>query len=113
MAKTTFAAPILPGKTDDWKSAIAEINGARKEAYLEARRGLGITKEVVCLQQTPHGDYVVVYVEAPDVSGILEKMIAATDPFHMWFKEAILKECHGMDGNSALPPTNQTSIDLL
>ncbi len=59
-----FAAPLLPGKTDAWKAAVAEISGARKEEYLQARHNLGVTKEVVCLQQTPHGDFVVVYIEA-------------------------------------------------
>jgi hypothetical protein len=112
MASTTFAAPILPGKTDAWKAAVAEINGPRKQAYLEARRGLGITKEVASLQQTPHGDFAVVYVEAANISGIIQKMMDATDPFNTWFKDAVLKECHGMDASSPLPPDNQTMIDL-
>ncbi len=81
MPATTFAAPILPGKTDAWKNAVVEINRSRKDAYIQARAALGITKEVACLQQTPHGDYVVVYVEAGDVSRILQKMIDATDSF--------------------------------
>ena len=64
MAVTTFAAPLLPGKTDAWKSAMAEINGARKEEYLQSRRSLGFTREVASLQQTPHGDFVVVFIAA-------------------------------------------------
>jgi hypothetical protein len=50
MPSTVFAAPILAGKTDAWKAAISEISGARREEYLQARRTLGITKEVACLQ---------------------------------------------------------------
>jgi len=113
MPATTFAAPILPGKTEAWKNAIAEINGARKDAYIQSRGALGITKEVACLQQTPHGDYVVVYIEASDVSGVLQKMIDATDPFHMWFKDAVLNECHGISASSPVPPTNDVFIDIL
>ncbi len=113
MPATAFAAPILAGKTEAWKNAIAEINGARKDAYIQARAALGITKEVACLQQTPHGDYVVVYIEAGSVSGILEKMVAATGPFDMWFKEAVLKECHGIEASSPIPPTNEVSINIL
>ena len=112
MASTNFAAPILPGKTDAWKAAVAEINGARKQEYLQSRRGLGITKEVASLQQTPHGDYVVVYIEASNVSGVLQKMMDATDPFSTWFKTAVFKECHGMEASSPLPPDNETMIDL-
>ena len=112
MPSTTFAAPILPGKTDAWKSAIAEIAGSRRNEYLEARRNLGITKEVACLQQMPQGDFVVVYIEARDVSGILQAMLDATDPFHNWFKQAVLKDCHGID-TSTVPPVNEVTFDLL
>ena len=113
MPSTTFAAPLLPGKTDAWKVAQAEIIGARKEAYLQGRRSLGITKEVVCLQQTPGGDFVVVYIEANEVSTILQDMLDATDPFHTWFNEAVLKECPGIDSSSSVPPINEVVIDLL
>ena len=113
MASTTFAAPILPGKTDAWKAAVAEISGARKQDYLQARRALGITKEVVTLQQTPMGDFVVVFLEAENITGIMQRMMDATDAFHTWFKEAVLKECHGMEGSSHLPPDNEKVLDLL
>ena len=112
MASTVFAAPILPGKTDAWKAAIAEISGPRKAEYLQARKTLGITKEVACLQQTPHGDFACVYVEAGDVSGLIEKMLGATDPFHAWFPQAVLADCHGMSASEPLPPTNQVMLDL-
>ena len=113
MATTNFAVPILEGKTEAWKAACAEMAGPRREEYLASRRALGITKEVACLQQTPHGDYVVVYIEANDVSGILQKMLDATDPFHTWFKEAVLKDCHGITADSPVPPTNDVALDIL
>ena len=56
MSSTVFAVPILPGKTEAWKTAVAEMTGTRRNEYTEARGNIGITKEVVCLQQTPHGD---------------------------------------------------------
>lgn len=113
MASTAFAVPILAGKTDAWKSAVAEMSGARRNEYIEARKGLGITKEVVCLQQTPHGDYVCVYIEAADVSQIMQNMIKATDPFHTWFVQAVLKDCHGMDASQPMPPANPVMVDIL
>ena len=112
MASTVFAAPILPGKTDAWKAATAEIQGPRREEYLQARRNLGITKEVACLQQTPQGDMVVVYIEARDTSHILQDMVAATDPFHTWFKQAVLADVHGISASGALPPGNEVMLDL-
>ena len=113
MPSTVFAVPILPGKTDAWKSAVAEMTGPRRNDYVQARRNLGITKEVVCLQQTPHGDYVCVYLEAANVSHILQDLVAATDPFHRWFVEAILKDAHGLEPSQPLPPANEVFADVL
>jgi len=113
MPSTVFAVPILPGKTEAWKSAVAEMTGPRKNEYIEARRALGISKEVVCLQQTPHGDFVCVYLEAANVSNILQDMVQATDAFHQWFVEAVLKDAHGMDPSQPLPPANEVFADLI
>ena len=40
MAFTNFAVPLLEGKTNAWKAACAEINGAKKELYLASRCNL-------------------------------------------------------------------------
>ena len=113
MPSTLFAAPLLPGKTDAWKAAVAEISGARKDEYLRARRDLGVTKETVCLQQTPHGDFVVVYIEANDTSKILQDMLDSNDAFHAWFKQAVLKDCHGIESGGMVPPANEVFLDLI
>ena len=113
MPSTVFAAPILPGKTDAWKAAIEEIKGARKDEYLQARRNLGVTKEVACLQQTPHGDFAVVYIEANDTSKILQDMLDSNDAFHTWFKQAVLKDCHGIEAGRMEPPANEVFLDLI
>ncbi len=113
MPSTVFAFPILSGKTEAWKQALAEINGPRKNEYLQARRDLGITKEVVCLQQSPHGDMVVVYIEARDPSRVLQDMMQATDPFHQWFCRAILQDAHGIDPAQPPPPANEVFLDAL
>ena len=113
MPSTVFAVPILSGKTEAWKQALAEINGPRKNEYLQARRDLGITKEVVCLQQSPQGDMVVVYIEARDTSRVLQDMMQATDSFHQWFGQAILQDTHGIDPTQAPPSSNELFLDAL
>ena len=113
MPVTVFAVPVLPGKTDAWKAAVEEVNGPRKEEYIQARRSLGITKEVACLQQTPHGDVVVVYIEANDTSRILQAMLEATGPFDRWFQQSVLLNCHGIDASQPPPPANEVSVNIL
>ena len=71
MPSTVFAVPIQPGKTEAWKSATAEMKGPRRNEYLEARRKLGITKEVVCrggAEGYPRLGYIA--AGAPDQRGI-------------------------------------------
>jgi len=113
MASTNFAVPILPGKSEAWKAACVEIAGPRKEEYIKSRRALGITKESACLQQTPNGDFAVVHIEAGDVSAIMQGMLNGTDAFSIWFKEAVFKDIHGIDGSGPVPPAPEVSLDIL
>ena len=55
--------PILPGKTDEWRTWIAELNGPRYQEFVESRRRAGV-HERTFLQQTPMGDLVIVTLEA-------------------------------------------------
>lgn len=111
MAATTFAVPILPGKTEAWKQAAAEMTGPRRAEYEESRRRLGLTREVVSLQQTPEGDYVVVCLEGDDPEGVVSKYLNSDAPFDRWFAETILIGIHGMDASQEPPPPNQIFID--
>jgi hypothetical protein len=112
MSVTTFAAPILPGQTDAWKAAIAEINGPRLAEYQAARRAIGITREVAPLQDTPDGDFAAVFIEGDDAANALQRMVDDGSDFHAWFRQAILVDCHGMDLNN-LPSGSPATIDLL
>ena len=96
MTEFSFVAPILPGKTDAWRKAVAEMTGPRKAAYEESRRQAGISREQVCLQSTPMGDFVVVHMVAPD-QGVMGRMMASTHEFDVWFRDAVLVGVHGFD----------------
>ena len=111
MPATTFAVPLLPGKTEIWKQAVAEMTGARKSEHDESRRRMGITREVVSLQSTPQGDYVVVCLEGDDPNGFVARCLTSDVPFDKWFAETILKGTAGMDASQAPPPPNQVFVD--
>ena len=112
MPVTTFAAPILPGKTDAWQQATSEIRGARRADYQASRAALGIKQEIVSLQQTPDGDLAVVYIEADDPDTVIARMFASDSDFDKWFSETVLVGLHGMSVDS-LPPTNAVSLRLV
>ena len=110
MAAVTFNAPILPGKTESWKQAVQEMQGPRKNEYEESRRRMGITREVVSLQQTPQGDSVVVFLEGDDPGSVVSRYLNSSDPFDKWFADTVLVGVHGMNA-SAVPPGNQLFVD--
>lgn len=111
MPATTFAVPILPGKTEAWKQALSEVKGARKSEYEESRKRMGVTREVVSLQSTPQGDYVVVCLEAADPNTVVTRYLTSDAPFDRWFAETVLKGTHGMDASQKPPPPNQVFLD--
>jgi hypothetical protein len=111
MPATTFAVPILPGKTEMWKKALAEMKGARKAEHDESRRRHGITREIVSLQSTPQGDYVVVCLEGDDPAGLVSQNLNSDAPFDRWFAETVLTGAHGLDASGPLPPPNELCLD--
>lgn len=95
MAMMAAAFPILPGKTDDWRRWISEVNGPRRDEFMESRRSLGI-RERTFLQSTPMGDLVIVTLEGSDPVAAFQEFGRATDPFSVWFREHV-QELHGFD----------------
>jgi hypothetical protein len=84
MPVTTFAVPVLAGKTDAWKKAVAEDERATEERL----RG--------------------VFIEAGDPANIVAKYLSSDAPFDKWFTESVLKGVHGI---SAAPPGNETFVN--
>lgn len=105
-----FAAPILPGQLEAWKSMVNETKTTRRKQYRSARKKMGITSEKAWLQHTPMGDFVVVYVEGRQAEKLVQKLKASKDPFDQWFWKNV-GAIHGMKG--PLPPTNELFFDVL
>ena len=110
MALMAVAFPIAPGKIDDWRKFIAELNGARRAEFLASRKGMGV-RERTFLQPTPMGDLVVVTLEGDDPGTAFGKFVNSTDPFTKWFLEQV-KDVHGVDlKHAASGPMPQQVID--
>lgn len=110
MAEFSFVAPILKGKTEAWRQAVAEINGPRRAAYKESRKKHGITREHVTLQTTPMGDFVVVHIEGPEQS-VVGAMMQSTGEFDTWFRDTVLIGVHGFDPKGPPPPPLVVMLD--
>ena len=95
MALMAVAFPIAPGKTEDWRRFIAELNGARRAEFVASRKAVGV-RERTFLQPTPMGDMVIVTLEGDDPGQSFGRFVESTDPFTRWFLEQV-KEVHGVD----------------
>lgn len=107
MQTIAFAAPMLPGKTEADREALASCgSGDRRAEHQASRKRAGIARESVWIQSTPAGDVAVVVVEAPDVQAAMGSLATSEDPFDRWFREHI-KDVHGMDLAEGFPPPEQ------
>ena len=111
MATYAFIQPVLAGKIDVWKQYIDEVFGPLRAAHESSRKRVGLTKEQVWLQNTPMGDFAVVYWEAPDIGKVFEGFMTSQDPYDVWFREKVLEEIHGMDSSQPLPEPNEQVFD--
>ena len=91
-----FAIPILPGKTDVWKTKILDkMIGANKK-NADAIRHAARVRERSFLQETPDGHMVISTFEGRDpVAGFSQLMQNLSSEF-----SELLMEVHGLDVNS-------------
>ena len=107
MPTVAFAAPILPGKTDGDRAAMAACqSGERKQAHEQSRRRAGITREAVWIQPTPMGDLAVVLLEADDLEKAFATLATSDDPFDVWFRDQV-RETHGISLEDGMPLPEQ------
>ena len=101
MALIAMAIPILPGKIEQWRQFIGELNGPRRGEYEASRRRLGV-HERTYHQSTPMGDIVVVTLDGDDPQGAFARLVDMDDAFTRWFLEQV-KEIHGVDLRQPVP----------
>ena len=107
MQAIAFAAPLLPGKTDADREALAACaSGDRRADHEASRKRAGITRESVWIQSTPNGDVAVVLIEASDIQAAMGAMATSDEPFDQWFRGHVL-EVHGMDMTEESQPPEQ------
>ncbi len=102
MAVLAMVLPLLPGKTEGWRRAMAELAGPRRAEYAAARRRQGVTRERIWLQPGPQGDLEILYLEVDDPARTFQELAASQEPFDVWFRGFAL-EYYGLDLTQPLP----------
>lgn len=103
-----FVAPLQPGKTAEGRAFAQAAFKERVKEFAASRRAKNLWGEVVVVNQTPHGDFVCVYLEGKDPVEGNRQFAASKEPFDVWFKG----ECRkifpaAIDFNQPLPPIEQ------
>jgi hypothetical protein len=93
----------IPGKTQDARDVMRELEEQRKPDYGRSERRIGITKEAWYLARAPGGDQFVAYMESPDFGQALSLFSGSLDEFDLWFKRHRLASSTGLDLNT--PPS--------
>ncbi|MDH6196707.1 hypothetical protein M2272_003360 [Mycobacterium frederiksbergense] len=96
MSPTCLYLPILDGQTPATRDFLAELCGARADAYAESQRALEVSKEAWFIAKSGEDDILVAYLESVDFSTALSRMSASSRPFDRWFKDR-LRTCTGLD----------------
>ena len=101
---TSFAAmfPILPGKVERIKEIGAGLGGEHGDSFDASQKELGVPVESWHVQQTPNGDFLLVYLEAEDPLKMFQTFASANGPSDVYLKDGV-KECTGVDLNIPLP----------
>lgn len=94
--------PILPGKTERVKEIGAGLSGEHAQEFDKSQKNLNVPVESWHLQQTPMGDFLLVYLECEDVGQMFGSFAQGQSPSDTFLKDGI-KECTGVDLNQPMP----------
>lgn len=100
MAIFAMAMPILPGKKQKWLDKMEELNHEPMRSGFRASREAAGVHERSFLQETPHGDFVILTFEGDDPAAGFGKIMASMPPDFAEFA----KDVHGLEAGSP-PPT--------
>jgi hypothetical protein len=109
MDQICLVIPVQPGKGEDAREFMDELEQSRMAEYAASEERIGITKEVWFLAGTPGGDTLVAYIETDDFGEALTRFSGSHDDFDLWFKQR-LADSTGVDLND---PPAMTLPELL
>lgn len=104
MALFAVCMPILPGKKEQWLQKMEEIRQEPARTFFRKSREEAGVHERSFLQETPHGDFVILTFEGEDPVASFGQIMANMPPDFAEFA----KEVHGLDADA--PPPNVSLI---
>jgi hypothetical protein len=108
-----WITPIKKGKTDAVRRYCQSLETDRRADYEESQRRIKTTKEVFFLWPGPDRDYIVLYMEAPDMEFSLKTWDATNLPFETYGKGNWAEFIDGVPQPLWAPPGSQYVLEPL
>ena len=99
--------PILPGKKDTWLAMMDQIKSEPMRSEFVGSRNAAGVHERTFLQETPHGDFVIVTLEGDDPMASFAAIMENSPPEFAEF----VKEVHGFDMSQEAPAPPTLVLD--
>src|SRR5450759_773034 len=96
MAVVAATIPLLPGKGEEWRQWVQELQGSRHAEYAASRNRLGIHLERSWIGMVQGVELVFVYLEVEDNAQMSMRLINSSHPFDKWYRKK-LHALHGLD----------------
>ena len=107
MAMLAMCMPILPGKKEMWLEMMAKMKEEPMATEFKKSREDAGVHERSFLQETPHGDFVILTFEGENPAESFGKIMAQMDEGFA----AFAAEVHGLDVNAPPPPMPSLVFD--
>jgi hypothetical protein len=108
-SSVALAVPLVPGKTDAHRALAEAAKGLRKKGFDAFHDRAGVVEDW-WIEQTPMGDFALVYLESDDLGGAMGHLAKSQDETEVWFKETLL-ETQGLDWSGPPPPLPELLFD--
>jgi hypothetical protein len=109
MEQICLVLPVQPGRAEDAREFMRELEASRKGQYAQSEERIGITKEVWFLSESAGSETLVAYMETADFANALALFSQSSDEFDVWFKRR-LEDSTGVDLNN--PPAMALPVVL-
>ena len=105
-----FAAPLVPGKDDDFTTFTGDLHASRAADFAALNERHGLTMHQAWLQPNPDGSkLVVVVLDGDGADGFFAAIAKSDDPDDQWFRE-VISNVHGFDLSQPPPPPNERVV---
>ena len=112
MNTLVLAAPILPGKLEEWKEFSRDLHeGPRHSDFAAFIEKSGLSRVRCWLQEGPEGAVAIMLYEGETPADFPQQIATSQEPFAVWFRERV-KECNGMDLTKPMGPPPELVTDV-